>query len=386
MKILLIFYGDFPDGNASIARIKSLAKGCKRNEIDPFLLNVLPTYFDKNSSTNDTLDGKWEDIPFKNLILAKDYYKSKMHKVFYFFFVKLLSAIWLVKHRKDFDIVYFHLPSIYNSFHLFMLCKLLGIKTIVDQTEVQSFSGNKLRRKIHLIEEKLVAKYSNHIIAISNLGYKYFNSLSVQSISRLATVVDLERFSPFLRTDKTHTIGYIGSYYDKDGIDTIIKGFEIAIESNPKLTLKLIGAPSNPEKTNSLITNSRAFSNIHVVGKVTYEDIPAHLNECDALIMNRTKSNFAQAGYPIKLGEYFATGRTVLMSDSGGFSNDFTHLNEAIIYNAESSQAFAEAICWRYENYEQASKIGLNGLYYAQKHFDHIAVVDEFTNVIKTIK
>ena len=217
--------------------------------------------------------------------------------------------------------------------------------------------------------EYTTAKCSTFLLAISNNIAKHFNSFGTKNITHFPIMVDIKRFSVEVNA-KYQILGYIGSFAPKDGIDLMLTALKESLETLPGLKLRLIGDHCEFPELNYMIDNLKLRDSVEVLGKVSYEQIPTYLKECDSLIMNRNSSKFSETGYPIKLGEYFACKRPVLMSDGPGFSEDFTHLKEAIKYTADDAQALADAIVFRYENEQLAQEIAQRGYDYALTHFD----------------
>lgn len=54
--------------------------------------------------------------------------------------------------------------------------------------------------------------------------------------------------------------------------------------------------------------------NVHFLGHVAYEDLPAYLHEADALIIPYRQNEATRAVFPLKLFEYLATGKPVVAS------------------------------------------------------------------------
>jgi len=82
-----------------------------------------------------------------------------------------------------------------------------------------------------------------------------------------------------------------------------------------------------------------SLENVHFLGRKPYDQVPAYMAACDALIMPWNKSDWIQACNPIKLKEYLATGRPVITTDFPALDGwrEFVHV-------ADSADAFAKAI------------------------------------------
>ncbi|MGB1038145.1 MAG: glycosyltransferase family 4 protein, partial [Bacteroidia bacterium] len=300
-------------------------------------------------------------------------------------FIQILSGLLAACYRsfkasKD-DIQYFYNPTLFDSSLALCISRFRGLVTVVDQTEIYSINQYKT---INKISEFLSAKYASLILTISKPIHDHFSSRREEGVVPSTIFVDFDRFRISVESEN-FLIGYIGSFADKDGVPMIIKGFAGCLKRFPLARLRLIGNDPFPDKTTKLIHELGLTDFVEVVGKVNYNEIPKLLNECDTLVMNRTSSEFAETGYPIKLGEYLACNRTVVMSDGPGFSEDYTHLSEVIKYQVDSTSDFTKKLIWRYENVEKASEIARIGNEYAKRRFDASKEVKVISDNLKSI-
>ena len=118
---------------------------------------------------------------------------------------------------------------------------------------------------------------------------------------------------------------------------------------------------------------------------MTYEDVSWLLLECDTLLMNRDESEFATFGYPIKLGEYFACVKPVLMSNGEGFAIEFEDKNEVYKYEVDDVDSLVEKIIYRYEHIGESDAVAKRGYQFALDHFDANKKGQFLTNILKDL-
>ena len=103
-------------------------------------------------------------------------------------------------------------------------------------------------------------------------------------------------------------ITYAGTFATKDGIDVLLKAFQIVRDRYPGCILYLVGGSKNPlDKFNENIK-----CGVEYKGYMDDESFNLFLKDSDILCMTRTNSPFANAGFPFKLGEYLSTGNPVV--------------------------------------------------------------------------
>ena len=291
------------------------------------------------------------------------------------------SLGFILLNSKKYDVLYFYNPRLTDTLLAFKLATLLGRKSVVDQTEL--FSSKKGLKR-HKWEELSVAKDSTILFVISKKLESHFANLGTVKMYLLPIMVNFERFA-IERKEQTYLLGYIGSFAAKDGINTLLEAINISKKKLPKIKLRLIGYHPNNEIIERSIKKLGIEDNVEITGTVAYSEIPWLLKECDTLIMNRDASEFASFGYPIKLGEYFACRKTVLMSNTKGFSEDFEDGNQVYKYEVNDASSLANAISLRYKNQGEADAVAIRGYGYAKDFFDSKKLGEYMVNILNTI-
>lgn len=162
--------------------------------------------------------------------------------------------------------------------------------------------------KINL--ETLVNKVANIQIAPMSINPSFVN-----------TKLDVENFVQNLtrNSNRTVQIGYLGKFspngYSK-GIEIL---FDLAVKiQNEKLNFKvnLIGGEKNEIKKYSLLKDRLGLSDRHLTlqGHVPHFEVPAILRSMDVLVLPSPESS-RYSGTPLKLYEYFVSGRIVMLAD-----------------------------------------------------------------------
>jgi glycosyltransferase involved in cell wall biosynthesis len=278
-------------------------------------------------------------------------------------------------------LLYFYNPRWTDTLLSLILSSWLGRKTVVDQTELFSTGKNK---KIHLSEERLVSKHATKVMAISKSIQKHFQSSRHDKVELFPILVDFDRFD-IQRTEQKFLMGYIGSFATKDGVNLLLDAISLLMPQLPQIKLRLIGHNPKFQELVAEIASRGLEDYVEMTGTVTYQDIPWLLQECDTLIMNRDSSEFASYGYPIKLGEYFACNKPVLMSDGGGFSDDFEDRNQVYKYTVDSADSLSDKVLYRYKNIGESDAVAKRGYLFAKDHFDSRTVGPFLANILREL-
>jgi PEP-CTERM/exosortase A-associated glycosyltransferase len=110
-------------------------------------------------------------------------------------------------------------------------------------------------------------------------------------------------------------IGYIGSFYDYEGIDDLIAAMPLmASEAH----LLLVGGGPMESALRAQAAASSARDRIHFIGRVPHEDVERYYSLVDILAYPRKAMRLTELVTPLKPLEAMAQGRLVAASSVGG--------------------------------------------------------------------
>lgn len=140
--------------------------------------------------------------------------------------------------------------------------------------------------------------------------------------------VDLELFgTPSPRDDAlaaklglndADVIGFIGSFYDYEGLDVLIAAMPALVALNPKVRLLLVGGGPMEAAWRSAAAASPVADRIAFVGRVPHQEVERYYSLIDALVYPRKAMRLTELVTPLKPLEAMAQGRLVAASDIGG--------------------------------------------------------------------
>jgi glycosyltransferase involved in cell wall biosynthesis len=350
-EIKIITYGNFPYGGASANYIRHLSLSLAiNNSVEVIIPNGY--YFGK--SKNKKRKGEIGNVKFKylgfvnhpvnyigklldNLLsyllvlvyLFKTTNKPKVIIVYNIIFTQvipvLLAKVFLKSSR--FIVI---LPEFYEKPENF-LSKLkwynfyYGISYLV-----KYFSG-----------AIVLSQYLKDIVFINSKGK--VKTLVIPNLLD-PSVFNLNNIKPFEK-DKI-TIGYCGTPTRKDGAIDLIKSFSILNKKYKNTHLLVIGDITNGNtiipKLKNLAYKMNVLDCITFTGLVDHAKVPELLNSCQILALTRPNGVFAEAGFPTKLGEYFACKKPVLVTKVGDIPRYFTNEKEVILVAPENINDIAK--------------------------------------------
>ncbi|MFM9853432.1 MAG: TIGR04063 family PEP-CTERM/XrtA system glycosyltransferase [Sphingomonadaceae bacterium] len=113
-------------------------------------------------------------------------------------------------------------------------------------------------------------------------------------------------------------IGYIGSFYDYEGIDDLIAAMPAIIAAHPDTALLLVGGGPVEAALRAQAHASPVADKIHFIGRVPHEEVDRYYSLIDVLAYPRKKMRLTDLVTPLKPLEAMAQRRLVAASHVGG--------------------------------------------------------------------
>ncbi|MEW9854564.1 TIGR04063 family PEP-CTERM/XrtA system glycosyltransferase [Novosphingobium sp. M1R2S20] len=113
-------------------------------------------------------------------------------------------------------------------------------------------------------------------------------------------------------------IGFIGSFYDYEGLDVLIAAMELLVRYHPGAKLLMVGGGPCEEALRRQAQASRASDAIRFVGRVPHDQVERYYALTDILAYPRKRSRLTDLVTPLKPLETMAQGKLVCASDVGG--------------------------------------------------------------------
>ncbi len=141
-------------------------------------------------------------------------------------------------------------------------------------------------------------------------------------------------------TGKT-VIGYIGSFYDYEGLDDLIAAMPM-LKSDAHLLM--VGGGPMESALRAQAGASPAADRIHFVGRVPHEEVERYYSLVDILAYPRKRMRLTDLVTPLKPLEAMAQGRLVAASDVGGHKELIRDGDTGTLFPADNPAAMATAL------------------------------------------
>lgn len=113
-------------------------------------------------------------------------------------------------------------------------------------------------------------------------------------------------------------VGFIGSFYDYEGLDDLIAAMPALVAARPRAKLVLVGGGPCEGALRDQAAASPVARHIHFVGRVPHHDVERYYSVIDVLAYPRKKMRLTDLVTPLKPLEAMAQRRLVAASNVGG--------------------------------------------------------------------
>lgn len=156
-------------------------------------------------------------------------------------------------------------------------------------------------------------------------------------------------------------IGFIGSFYDYEGLDDLIEAMPRLIQRQPDARLLLVGGGPREDALRAQAAASPAADAIHFVGRVPHHEVDKYYALCDVMAYPRKHSRLTDLVTPLKPLEAMAQGKLVAASDVGGHRELVTDGQTGVLFTPDSPDACADALARLLEQRESWDRYRIAG-------------------------
>ena len=391
---ILITSSNFPFGGAGANYLNLFCRGLKENQKN-ISVWLLKGFAFGPHKTNDTRKNIFlEEIPYTYLSSPQrpisKFKKIKKDIVSLTRLVIYLAS--LLKRRHSTSILIYNNELLFNI-PIFIISKLLGIKIITFVPEFydrSSFEGSFLKKLSwygFLINFNYLNRKSHRLILFSYFLKEIYLNHGVKE-TKIIVQPNLTDFD-FWQTDEgeiKYTLGYSGTPSLKDGLFDLLTAISRLKAENKHITLLIIGDSTFGR---SLIPDLQILcESLNISELVTFtglmdiEQVKKLLSQCKILTLTRPNIIQTQAGFPTKLGEYFASGKQILVTNFGDISRYFIPMKEIVTAECSNINDISDKLKWMLQHPEESEQIRKAGYLKAKQLLSYKESLDRIINEI----
>jgi glycogen(starch) synthase len=147
-----------------------------------------------------------------------------------------------------------------------------------------------------------------------------------------------------LGVDGADVVGFIGSFYDYEGLDDLISAMPLLLARRPKAHLLLVGGGPMEESLRAQAEASPARDRIRFIGRVPHHEVDLYYGLIDILAYPRKAMRLTELVTPLKPLEAMAQRKLVVASNVGGHRELIEDGVTGTLFPAANPGALAEAL------------------------------------------
>lgn len=147
-----------------------------------------------------------------------------------------------------------------------------------------------------------------------------------------------------LGLEGAEVIGFIGSFYDYEGLDDLIAAMPRLVAARPAARLLLVGGGPMEAALRAQADASPVADAIRFIGRVPHQEVERYYGLVDVLAYPRKKMRLTDLVTPLKPLEAMAQRRLVAASDVGGHRELIRYGVTGTLFPPDDSAALADAL------------------------------------------
>lgn len=374
-KYILLTSAGFPEGNAASVYINQFLKGLIYNKRE-VIVHLLSSGNNINNITEYGVKYNYLSRRLSNHAAI-----NKALSIIKNFFNSIVLLFSLRHEREKIVLLIYNNKLLYNipiylgSF--FFKIKLVSfVPEYYDKPKFKEGIIKVLNWYGFIINLFYLNRLSDKLIVFSSFLKKMYIKKGYDA-SKIYIQPNLTDFDDWL-TDKVnlkYDLGYSGSAVAKDGLIFLFKAIKLLKERNVIITILIVGdlpyGKSVLPDLKKTCKNLGIYDQVKFTGMVPHSEVKKYINQCRILVLSRIFSRKTQAGFPTKLGEYFACKKIVLSTNFGDVKKYFTDGKDIILVKKIDPNEITEKIEWIINNPQKAESIKENGYNVSKKIFDY---------------
>lgn len=198
-----------------------------------------------------------------------------------------------------------------------------------------------------------------------------------EKITLIPNAVDISKFSgpceanseliDKLNLRNMTVLGFIGSFYDYEGLDVLVSAMHSIIARVPNACLLLVGGGPQDDALKAQAEKKMLGDRVIFTGRVPHEKVQDYYNLVDIFVYPRKKMRLTDLVTPLKPLEAMAQHKLVAASDIGGHRELIEDGKTGMLFEADNPVALAKKIAELVEIKEDWPKFHAAGRDYVEQ-------------------
>lgn len=321
--------------------------------------------------------------------------------------LKQFWAVWLMYQRllqlipvlKP-DVIHAHSPAL-NGVAAHWAARRFGLPLVY---EVRAFwedaavdqgtsSEHGLRYKLTRALENYVFKRASRVTTICE-GLKTdieARGLCSAPLTVIPNAVEYERFIKEIPRDDAlaarfgfkagHTLGFVGSFYDYEGLDLLIGAMPALLGRNPDIKLLLVGGGMQDAQLRAQVERLQLTGHVVFTGKVPFAEVERYYSVIDVLAYPRKSLRLTELVTPLKPLEAMAQRKVFVASDVGGHHELIDDRRTGLLFKAGDQASLVAAVEELIASPDLQQRLRSNGLDFVKHERNWARSVERYAGV-----
>ncbi|RJS79467.1 glycosyltransferase family 1 protein [Methanophagales archaeon] len=271
---------------------------------------------------------------------------------------------------------------------------------IKKETEISVFKRIEMALLIRI--EKFALKKSDAIIAVTQ-GIKNHlinHGINESKITVIGNGVNIDMFRPIndptilhrLRKqynidEAEHVIIFVGNLAPWQGVEYLIKAAPLILKKFPQTKFLIVGDGIMRKKLEEMVEEFKLKDKFIFTGIVHYNEVSIYINISDICISPQANDprNERSGVSPLKLYEYMACGKPVVVGNVEGNKDVVTDSKAGFVVDPKISEDMAKAIVKLLESVKLRKLLGENGRRATVEKYSWEKVAEQTTKVYESV-
>jgi len=237
---------------------------------------------------------------------------------------------------------------------------------------------------------RFVFRHADAVLSNSDFTRDTLTGLLAVDPGRIAVVyptVDEDRFRPGLTAeDLRASVGAspgkrlilsVGRLQRRKGFDNVIRALPSLQQQGIDVNYALIGIGDDWEYLQQLAAECGVSNRVHLLGHVSYDDLPRWYAACDVFAMPNRDIEGDNEGFGLVYLEAASAGKPAVAGTAGGTGSAVVDGATGLRVDGERLEAIAGALARLLANPVEAERMGANGRSRVLENFTHQRRVDQ---------
>jgi len=287
----------------------------------------------------------------------------------------ILTFATLLRKHKAIDVVYMRHDLFASGYFLAKLFRIPVVKEVngivADETKARRQVGRILFWIMDRIERLNMPKADKIIVVTSRLKKVLQEDYRVPSdkIVVIQNGANTDLFKPMDATiarnklnlnQANNYVCFVGAFYAWQGIDYLVKSMPLVLQECPDTRFLLVGDGEMKQELIELAELVGVSDKVIFTGMVPYQKVPLYINASDICVLPAAKNfrNDRTGGSPLKLHEYMACERPLVVGNIAGVVEDVEDTNSGFVVDSTNTDDMARAIITLLRDEQLRKKMG----------------------------